>query len=376
MTSVFSIDAEGRATPIPSVRCRDEERELQQLLAQNPGLLPGDQIDPENPRRWLLIRCELPVPGPAHGSDQWSIDLVFADQDAVPTLVECKRFADTRSRREVVGQMLDYAANGSYYWNQEEIAGFASTTAETSGHDLETAIASLDPNVGSTADEFFAEFVSNLREGELRLVFFMEEAPDELKSIAEFLNRQMDRVEVLVVEARHFDVENTRIVIPSLFGYTEEARRTEQSASPHRARRAWTKDDFIDDARDRLGDNELRALETLLGFFKEQQFPIRWGTGKSKGLFNVVLPAISRRSLMHVNAAGKIYCNFSQFDEDDRQRGFRDELAERLREDFSAPFPAEVGTVNPPLDAQLWVSRVSELQEMLVELTEKHQKPG
>jgi hypothetical protein len=33
------------------------------------------------------------------------------DQNAVPTLVEVKRSSDTRIRREVVGQMLDYAAN-------------------------------------------------------------------------------------------------------------------------------------------------------------------------------------------------------------------------------------------------------------------------
>ena len=28
---------------------------LQDLLARYPDLLPGDQIDPENPRRWLLV---------------------------------------------------------------------------------------------------------------------------------------------------------------------------------------------------------------------------------------------------------------------------------------------------------------------------------
>ena len=31
-------------------------------------------------------------------------------------LVECKRASDTRTRREVVAQMLDYAANGTQYW--------------------------------------------------------------------------------------------------------------------------------------------------------------------------------------------------------------------------------------------------------------------
>jgi hypothetical protein len=34
----------------------------------------------------------------------------------VPTFVEVKRASDTRARREVVAQMLDYAANGSVFW--------------------------------------------------------------------------------------------------------------------------------------------------------------------------------------------------------------------------------------------------------------------
>ena len=41
--------------------------------------------------------------------------------DANPTLVEVKRSSDTRERREVVGQMLDYAANAVVYWPIETI---------------------------------------------------------------------------------------------------------------------------------------------------------------------------------------------------------------------------------------------------------------
>jgi len=37
------------------------------------------------------------------------------DQDAIPTIVEVKRSTDTRIRREVVGQMLGYAANAVVY---------------------------------------------------------------------------------------------------------------------------------------------------------------------------------------------------------------------------------------------------------------------
>jgi hypothetical protein len=43
------------------------------------------------------------------------VDHLFVDQDGSPTLVELKRRQDTRIRREVVGQTLDYAAYGIAY---------------------------------------------------------------------------------------------------------------------------------------------------------------------------------------------------------------------------------------------------------------------
>ena len=49
------------------------------------------------------------------------MDHLFLDQDAIPTLIEVKRSSDTRIRREVVGQMLDYAANAVVYWPVEDL---------------------------------------------------------------------------------------------------------------------------------------------------------------------------------------------------------------------------------------------------------------
>jgi hypothetical protein len=68
------------------------------------------------PRVLLLIAREAGVPGEQGGGGRWAVDDLFLDQDAIPTLVEVKRSSDTRIRREVVGQMLDYAANAVVYW--------------------------------------------------------------------------------------------------------------------------------------------------------------------------------------------------------------------------------------------------------------------
>jgi hypothetical protein len=60
---------------------------LQDLLARYPDLLPGDQIDPESPRRWLLVSREMGVPGDEAEANRWSLDHLFLDQDGIPTFV-------------------------------------------------------------------------------------------------------------------------------------------------------------------------------------------------------------------------------------------------------------------------------------------------
>lgn len=69
----------------------DSELRLQTLLATHPDLLAGEQINSDDPRRWLLVTREMAVPGEDQGPAKWSLDHLFIDQDAVPTLVEVKR---------------------------------------------------------------------------------------------------------------------------------------------------------------------------------------------------------------------------------------------------------------------------------------------
>jgi hypothetical protein len=113
--NIFLIQGEDQLMQMES-QAYDSEALLQTLLATFPDLLAGGQIDSVVPRRWLLIKREMGIPAEESGADRWSVDHLFLDQDAIPTLVEVKRSSDTRIRREVIGQMLDYAANAIVYW--------------------------------------------------------------------------------------------------------------------------------------------------------------------------------------------------------------------------------------------------------------------
>ena len=116
---------------------------LQTLLARYPDLLAGEQMDEVSPRRWLLVAREVGVPGEEAGPARWSLDHLFLDQDGVHTLVEVKRSSDSRIRREVVGQLLDYAANAVVYWPVESLRSLFEAGCEARTDDLAQLIRDL-----------------------------------------------------------------------------------------------------------------------------------------------------------------------------------------------------------------------------------------
>ena len=259
MSQVYVVEGDGKSELMERILCKDEDRELQRLLQHNFDLLPDDQIDPDDPRRWLLVKREMPVPDPSTGADRWSIDFLFVDQDAMPTFVECKRCADTRARREIVGQMLEYAANGHHYWTREQLVQLAEQTARDRNQTLDGMLTALRPTDDLSADEFFERVHENLRQGRLRVVFFLERSPFELRSVVDFLNKQMERSEVLLVEARQYQANGMRVIAPTLFGYTEQARQVKRATSGERkTRRGWDKDSFLADAGARSLDGHRR----------------------------------------------------------------------------------------------------------------------
>ncbi|HEX8387388.1 MAG TPA: hypothetical protein VF636_00100, partial [Sphingomonas sp.] len=148
----------------------------------------------------------------------WSVDHLFVTRDAVPVLVELKRAVDTRLRREVVGQMLDYAANATAYWEAGRVAESFARTAEA-GEDPDELLAAF---IGDRDPRGFWEQVdANFKAGRIKLVFVADEISRELARVVEFMNDQM-RADVRAVELRWFaDEAGTVTLSPRVIGETE-----------------------------------------------------------------------------------------------------------------------------------------------------------
>ncbi len=221
---------------------------LQELLAKHPNLLAGDQIDGDEPRRWLLVSREMPLASEEDGGGRWSVDHLFLDQDAVPTIVEVKRSTDTRIRREVVGQMLDYAANAVVYWPLETLRA----KFEESQQDAEQYLADFVGDFAVDPEEFWRKVKTNLQAGKVRLVFVADEIPIELRRVVEFMNGQMDPAEVLAVEIKQYVGGNLKTLVPRVMGQTVEAQRKKSGPASKPSEKGEAYREFFQHLIDRL----------------------------------------------------------------------------------------------------------------------------
>lgn len=271
--AIFVISGAGKLERVPH-RAYASEDLLQQLIEDHPSILAGDQINPDNPPRWFLVSREAGIPDATEGSDRWAVDHLLLDQWARPTFVEVKRSSDTRIRREVVGQMLDYAANASAYWPADRIRALA---AQSAGgvEDLDRVLTDFLGEDAPEADEdtveaFWSEVHRRLTNGEVRLLFVADEIPTELRRVIEFLNDHMPAVEVLGIEIRQYQGNDLKALVPRVVGQTEYARQTKAAA---KRRQKLTATEFLE----LCPPHARQFFDQLLAEAASRHLTVAWG---------------------------------------------------------------------------------------------------
>ncbi len=309
---------------------------FQHMIAGTSQVLAGDLINPAAPRRWLFVAREVTVPDMEGGSGRWSLDHLFLDQDSIPTLVEVKRSTDPRARREVVAQMLDYAANSVVYWPAGDIRRLFEERCQREGLRADEEIAllkdfDLDNEQGIT--DYWSQVDTNLRAGKIRLLFVADRIPPELQRIVEFLNGQMQSAEVLAVEVRRYaDDSGYELFVPSVLGHTAAAQAVKQSVAGSRT--FWDEESYYTNMSERLGDEAVATARAIVAGLSSQGMDASiGGQGKSYGSIVFVLQqgGNSHRPLViYGDGAVEVRFNHIQKHPPFDQRERRQELLNRL----------------------------------------------
>jgi len=216
---------------------------LQALVAEHPEMLASDDAG-HGPL--LLVKREAPVSDQEDGGGRWWLDHLYLDAQGVPTLVEVKRGSDTRGRREVVAQMLDYAANAKTSFNTDQLQVWLAEDAARRGSTVEET---LRETLGIEDGETYWETVrTNLAAERLRLIFVSDVIGTELRKIIEFLNGQMTRTDVLAIEVKQY-VDETgaqQTIVPRVVGDTQAAREVKGRSG---TKQTYDRESFLEAVR-------------------------------------------------------------------------------------------------------------------------------
>ncbi|NJC27022.1 PDDEXK family nuclease [Neolewinella antarctica] len=286
--SIFLLNPAGQLQELTEAPYLTEAK-LQELLAAHPDLLAGKQLDEESPRRWLFIDREMGVPDRADAGSRWSLDHLFIDQDGIPTLVEVKRATDTRIRREVVGQVLDYAANAAAYWTVEGIIASFEKACADRGEESDTVLNKFlgaDAGAGEEVQSarFWESVNTNLRAGKIRMLIVADYIPSELQRIIEFLNEQMSPADILGVAIKQFRSGETRTLVPRVVGLTSVgASKKVRRSGGATTRPRWTLQEFYSEL-DKTSIPAGQVARRIVAYFESRGFVMVGGKGKTPSI--------------------------------------------------------------------------------------------
>jgi hypothetical protein len=281
---IFVVGEDGQLVEMRE-QAYDSEAVLQELLVKYPNLLAGDESLGDRPRGWVLVKREAGLGSEVDGADRWWIDHLFLDQDGVPTLVEVKRSSDSRIRRSVVGQMLDYAANAIAYWPVERVQLAFEETCRAGGDAAEYVLAEA---LGEDLDEeqFWISVRTNLQAGRMRLVFVADLIPPELERIVEFLNRNMPAVDVVALEVKQFVGGVQTTLVSRLLG---QSATTRQAKSVAGEKRQWDETSFFARLSEVCDPEDVGAMREIFVWSRERFTRFLWGRGQVDGSVRPVL---------------------------------------------------------------------------------------
>jgi len=353
---------------------------VQLALATSPELIPGAEIDPKDPRRWLLVESGLGDPGAAGKQG-----LILLDQEALPTFVLYQDKASSDEHGVSVANMIELATQATGAWSGDKMRQAAGETADKQSLSLEKELVRLlggEP----AEDAFWAAVDDNLRQRRMRLIFVADVVTSELWQMLQFLDRTMNDVQVLALEMKQFQAAGQTALWPRLVNHDKpdanwangakpngssavapvpaqnhknqaktadvqpaEARRQTKSKQPKKGPvgskplpdtrftgqngNSWNEVSFFSDLGGRSTEAQGMVGRQIFNWAKKNATRLEWGGGATRGAFAPIYEQGSREcQLFVVTSNGWVELNLSgyhhhpPFDRVEKRKGFFDKL--------------------------------------------------
>ena len=209
---------------IPFTEKAFEEGWLQELIRAHPELLPVTEIEP--------AFAPLVSVGREVTTKVGSIDNLYLSPQGYLTIVETKLWRNPEARRQVVGQIIDYAKEVSR-WSYEDLENRVRAYNQRfrgSNLGIFDTLQLVEP-MEETDEQAIVDIISrNLKQGRFLLLVVGDGIHESVEAMADFLNQTpqlyftLALVELQVYELGE-DKDKSLLVIPQIVARTKEITR-------------------------------------------------------------------------------------------------------------------------------------------------------
>ncbi|MFH1694549.1 MAG: hypothetical protein ABH880_02230 [Patescibacteria group bacterium] len=330
----------------------EKEDTLQQYIYENPESIP--LYDIKEDIQLLILAREFPT-------NSGPIDAIGFDKDGSIYIVETKLYKNP-DKRMVLAQMLDYGA--ALWRHSNDFNEFTSSldkiVQDTFGVSLNEKLSTHFNLEEDALNQLLENVKSNLSDGVLRFVVLMDKLEDRLKDLILYVN-QNSQFDIYAVELEYYKHDEYEIVIPKLYGAEVKKDISVRSSSP---RKKWDEQSLLEDAHQRLDEDELTAFTKIYTFSKEHADKINYGSG-IYGTFSPIFSRASKMSLFTLGTDKRLSFNFEW------TASLNEELAELYKdklESIGFSFPDNFKEIRPSVTSEEWLPKTDQFLEVIGEL--------
>lgn len=209
---------------LPASQGGIDEATLRDLLFRYPQTLPIASIDAAYVGAVPVCR-EL-------STQAGFVDALYVNPQGRLTLAEFKLWRNPQARREVIGQILDYAKEIAT-WNYEDLQREVSRTLKRSGNVLYELVRDADPEVDEAA--FVDDVTRHLRRGGFLLLIIGDGIRGGVESIVDFIQWHSGlHFNLALIEAALYRDTHDRVIVqPRILARTELVRRVVYEVGAH-----------------------------------------------------------------------------------------------------------------------------------------------
>lgn len=260
----------------------------------------------DKPPKFMLLRREMPI-------GNWSLDHLYVDQYGILTLVETKLAENSEARREVIGQIIEYAANATAAWASGKLRQYATEFWIKQGKSIENIVSETFEDID--IENLWDLMEDNLNDGRIRLIVAADEIRPEVRRMIEFLNHEMHNTEVLGLELRAYgDDAESLVLVPRVIGQTQYSVDRRMSSTDVVL---WSFEHLAQHFRESADKNDLVLLK-ILEWAQDKNCLVE--SRAQKPTFG--LCSKQQERIISVTSTGQLYLFFEEYKypnaEDDR----------------------------------------------------------